>query len=529
MSETNSTARNIKELNDLFEMGMLVNQASNIDDLIKKISKFIASRINTNNITFYVLENNAFKSILTEENKSVNEYFEYDDNEALWAIMRSNRVIKTTNEEDSQIYKSFWQKNNLEKLNSKYLRVFFNEDEPICFCFIGVPNDKAEYETEELNLLNRLFDVCESMIAKFIDRKIKDDKIVELQKSLYNISILYNISQAVNFIDDLKRLLQVILSKALITLDAERGSLMLYDYAGNYLQVKVVYGLSDKATEDGINNGTIECSKIRAGEGIAGTVFLEKKAIITNLGANDPRFIHKNTLSNTQSLLCVPLIAKGEAIGVINITNKKNNRLFNQKDLEFMASLANQAAIAIDNAKLYELATKDGLTKLYIYRHFYILLENELRRCSRYNHKMSLVMIDIDDFKIVNDQYGHLAGDQVLRELSATIGDTIRKIDTPARYGGEEFAIILPETSLNDAAIIAERLRHNVEKMSIKIQDKIEIKITISIGIAEFSSEDMEPKTLIGHSDKALYHSKNNGKNLVSIYTPNGCQIIDGQ
>ncbi len=518
---------NIKELNDLFAISTVANQATDIIDLITKTSNFIDTQIKSHILTFYILDGGSFKSVPTSQNSAMDEYFEFEeDNEALWAVMNSGRVIETTNSEHQQLYNSFWQANVLEKLNTKYLRAFFKNEIPVCFCFIGADETQEKLKTEEIAFLDKIFDFLEPIIAKLVDRKEKDDKIVELQKSLYNISILYNISQAVNFIDDLKRLLQVILSKALVTLEAERGSLMLYDYRNNCLQVKVVYGLSDKTMEENINNGFIQTSKIRAGEGVAGTVFLEKKAVITNLGSNDPRFIQKNTLSNTQSLLCVPLIAKGEAIGVINITNKKHNKLFNQKDLDFMTSLANQAAIAIDNAKLYELATKDGLTKLYIYRHFYTLLENEIRRCARYRHNMTLLMIDIDDFKDVNDKYGHLAGDQVLREISNEIMETVRKIDTPARYGGEEFAIILPETTKEEALVIAERLRFAIEKLRVKVKKDVEISATISIGVAQFDFEDTDPKVLIESADKALYHSKNNGKNIISMYSAEGCAVV---
>ena len=279
---------------------------------------------------------------------------------------------------------------------------------------------------------------------------------------------MFTISQPVNFIVTLKRLLQVILSKAIDILNAEKGSLMLYDYSTNTLQVKVVYGLNDKRVEDNINNGTIQCSKIKVGEGIAGTVFLERKAIITNLGVTDPRFASTGALSTVQSLLCVPLITKGEPIGVINISNKKYDLLFNQKDLEFMTSLANQAAIAIDNAKLYELATKDGLTKLYINRHFMTLLENEVRRCSRYKHNMSVIMLDIDDFNLINDNCGHLVGDKILREVSNQILTTVRKIDVAARYGGEKIFILLPENTKKGGGINSERLRKNISKLKSK-------------------------------------------------------------
>ena len=221
------------------------------------------------------------------------------------------------------------------------------------------------------------------------------------------------------------------------------------------------------------------------------------------------------------------MIAKGEPIGVINITNKLNGKLFNKQDLEFIEALANQAAIAIDNAKLYELATKDGLTKLYIYRHFYTLLENEIKRSSRYNHEMTLLMMDIDNFKQVNDTYGHPVGDQVLREIANCIQQTIRKIDIASRYGGEEFTVILPETNIKDAKIIAERIRKNISKIKINVKGDIYICPTVSIGMSEYPSCALDEQTLIELADVALYNAKNNGKNCVCEYNPNtGCILL---
>ena len=284
------------------------------------------------------------------------------------------------------------------------------------------------------------------------------------------------------------------------------------------MQVKVVYGLKDKKQEAEINDGLIECKKISPDDSIAGRVFREKKSIITNLGGQDPRFSKLNTNLNVSSLICVPLIAKGECIGIINITNKKNGQLFNKKDLDFITSLANQAAIAIDNAKLYELATKDGLTKLYIHRHFYSLLESELKRVQRYRHVLSLLMMDIDNFKGVNDNYGHLIGDIVLKEIASTILKTIRHVDIPARYGGEEFAIILPETPISNAVAIAERVRKKISEIEIKVDETTLIRPTVSMGIAEFPNASNEIKELIDCADKALYVSKRNGKNCIHLY-----------
>ena len=524
VDKISSIENSLFELNKMFEISAISSNATSIEDLIVKLSDFVSANIYSKDVHFFILENKVFKNVQTHQNSSFDRCFEYK-NDALFTSFNTSEIIKIEDGEGNKLYAGFLEQTGLYDLNAKYMKIFFNKenDLPVCFCFMNGDEEDIEHNKK---LLNRAFEYIEPVITKFMLQGEQDKKLEYLQQSLYNVSILYNISQAVNFIDDLKRLLQVILSKAIDILDAEKGSLMLYDYSTNTLQVKVVYGLDDKRVEENINNGLIQTSKIKVGEGIAGTVFLEKRAIITNLGTNDPRFVIKKSPANVQSLLCVPLITKGEAIGVINISNKKGDMLFNQKDLEFMTSLANQAAIAIDNAKLYELATKDGLTKLYINRHFKTLLENEVRRCSRYKHKMSLIMLDIDDFKQINDEYGHLIGDQILREVSSQISRTIRKIDIAARYGGEEFVILLPETTAEGASIIAERLRTNIENIQVVTNENKIVTTTVSMGISQFPKHADDSESLIDKADKALYHSKKSGKNLVSVYQEDGFEEI---
>ena len=132
-------------------------------------------------------------------------------------------------------------------------------------------------------------------------------------------------------------------------------------------------------------------------------------------------------------------------------------------------------------------------------------------------------MMDIDNFKGVNDTYGHLTGDAILREVASCISNMVRKIDTPARYGGEEFVVILPETGKEDALIIAERLRKAIERIVVTTKDNVKISPTVSMGIAEHPVDGVDAKVLIDAADKALYYSKNNGKNVVSIYYKEGC------
>ncbi len=508
--------KNVLELHNLFDLNMVANQSRSVEDLLSKVSFLVKSSLSIKNIRFFLNNNGIFQ---TKNIVSSSDFeFEFAIDNAPFLQNQTEELMRVVNADGSLIYKAFWNTYNLHELETEYIKVFYNDNKPFCLCSISKKEDGSNYTDDDLKYFNQVFNCIDPILRKFIENKQQEAKIVDLNKTLHNLSILYNISQAVNFIDDLKRLIGVILDKALETVNAEKGSLMLYDSTDNTLQVKVVYGLKDKKHEDDINNGIVECQKMSPNSGIAGKVFTEKKSIITNLGGNDPRFSQLAGDNNVSSLICVPLIAKGECIGIINITNKKNGKLFNKKDLEFVEALANQAAIAVDNAQLYELATKDGLTKLYIHRHFYFLLESEIKRVQRYHHVLSLLMLDIDDFKQVNDKYGHLVGDIVLKEIASVIQKTIRHVDIPARYGGEEFTIILPETAALNAVIIAERLRQKISQIQVKVDDSTIISPTVSIGIAEFPNASDGIKGLIDSADKALYVSKENGKNCIHLY-----------
>ena len=511
-----SLQKNVLELHNLFDLNMVANQSRSIEELLSKVAFLVKSSLSIQNIRFFLNNNGVFqtKNIAADSDME----FEFTVDNAPFLQTETEEIIKVTNQDGTLIYSAFWNTYDLNELGTEYMKVFYNETVPFCLCSISKKEGDVSLSDSDVSYLEQVFSCIDPILRKFVKTKEQESKIQDLNRTLHNLSILYNISQAVNFIDDLKRLISVILDKAIDTVNAEKGSLMLYDASDNTLQVKVVYGLKDKKHEDAINNGVIECQKMRPDSGIAGKVFTEKKSIITNLGGKDPRFSQLANDNNVSSLICVPLIAKGECIGIINITNKKNGKLFNKKDLEFVEALANQAAIAVDNAQLYELATKDGLTKLYIHRHFYFLLESEIKRVQRYNHVLSLVIMDIDNFKHVNDTYGHLVGDMVLKEIASTIQKTVRHVDIPARYGGEEFTIILPETTALNAVTIAERLRQKISEIQVRVDENTVISPTVSIGIAEFPNAAEGIKELIDCADKALYVSKENGKNCIHLY-----------
>jgi diguanylate cyclase (GGDEF)-like protein len=166
--------------------------------------------------------------------------------------------------------------------------------------------------------------------------------------------------------------------------------------------------------------------------------------------------------------------------------------------------------------KLQKLATTDGLTKLYNSRSFYSQLELEVDRYNRYKHPLSLLLLDIDNFKEFNDNFGHLEGDKVLVRFSQIIKSCLRTNDSAYRYGGEEFTVILPETNGDEAKTVAQRIRSSLETEKFKpIPDK-NAKITISIGVTQYFPKE-ELSAFIRRADKAMYLSKKNGRNRVSV------------
>ncbi len=165
--------------------------------------------------------------------------------------------------------------------------------------------------------------------------------------------------------------------------------------------------------------------------------------------------------------------------------------------------------------KLQKLAITDGLTGLYNSRHFYNRLELEVSRSSRYDHPLSLLLMDIDYFKNYNDSYGHLEGDKVLVIIGKIIKACLRKMDSAYRYGGEEFTIILPETNAKDAETVAQRIRRSIEESEFRPEGFDPVTITISIGVTEYNpGEDLS--SFVQRCDKAMYTSKNNGRNSIS-------------
>ncbi|MCL5036539.1 MAG: sensor domain-containing diguanylate cyclase [Chloroflexi bacterium] len=427
-----------------------------------------------------------------------------------WQMIASGEPFSVIDIEGNLRFEQIFSEHKLDLLESSYWIPLKTRESVIGI----VTLDRSDFTASEINFLSLLASQAAAAFESAHLYSKLGASTKELDKQMHQLTILYDVGKALNFIDDLTKLLSVILDQSIEIAEAEKGSLMLLDTRADELAVRVVRGI-DKVTEERIISGDIQCTRIHRGEGIAGKVLATGKGIIIN-NVEDNADFKKSKDSRVVNILCVPLKVYEEVIGVINITNKKSGRPFTNEDMTIIMALASQAAVAINNARLYEMAVTDGLTKLYIRRHLLQRMEEELRRARRYKHPLSLLMIDIDHFKQFNDNFGHQAGDLVLIELAKLFKRIIRGTDMAGRYGGEEFCIVLPETDSEGAIAIGERLRKEIEEYEL-VYDRQPIKVTISIGIATFPSHSMEMKELIRKADMALYASKDAGRNAVTL------------
>ena len=236
----------------------------------------------------------------------------------------------------------------------------------------------------------------------------------------------------------------------------------------------------------------------------------------------DPRFKglwqkERNSLEAAEIESLCPIKSKRKLVAILALSKKQPRGYYSRDDTDMLMTLANEAAVAIDNAKLYERAKQrantDELTGLYNHRYFHGRLDEEIARCSRFGDIFSLVFLDLDLFKKYNDVYGHLAGDEVLKQVGQHLYQSVRTIDISFRYGGDEFAVLLPGTSLKGAVKASERLRKAIEART----DWKGLPMTCSIGIASWPTDGVMREEIIQSADAALYYAKQVGRNQISL------------
>ncbi|MBQ2592787.1 MAG: diguanylate cyclase [Candidatus Riflebacteria bacterium] len=343
----------------------------------------------------------------------------------------------------------------------------------------------------------------------------------DLDRKVFETTTLYKISHMMSEVGfDIDKLLDIIIEKSIEAAKATKGSLMLLDDAQEFLEVQRVIMWDETLNRAVPIENFKKNIKIKPGEGIAGKVLVTGEMLIINQPENDPNFKQFDDNERfIQNICCIPLKVNNITFGVINIVDKVDGSSFEKRDTDLLMAMVNQAAIVLDNTKLFKLAITDGLTGLYLVRHFKNKLASEEKRAKRYNKIFSILFFDIDHFKKFNDTYGHHIGDEVLKQVATIFKNSLRDgIDLAARYGGEEMIALLPETDIKGAYIVAERLRNAVANHEFTGY-KTSLHVTISIGISEFPSSDTDSLELIRKADTALYQSKEGGRNKTTIYT----------
>lgn len=301
-------------------------------------------------------------------------------------------------------------------------------------------------------------------------------------------------------------------------LHAERASLLLFDEASNELAVKSAIGPRADIARD---------ARVRMGEGVAGAVMSEGRPLVVHdveTAGHTPAPPERSY--KTKSFISYPISIGGRKVGVLNVTDKAGGGSYDDIDLSLIESIAPQMAMALDRAEWQEKANQfqlmsitDPLTGMLNRRYLIERLAEELKRSKRHEYPMTFMMIDIDDFKIYNDRNGHQAGDLALEMTAQCLKSALRAADVASRYGGEEFCILLPQTTIEEAVAIAERIRRRILRMRFPHGKSQPLgAVTVSIGVSAFRPSEVDtPEMMIQVADRALYLAKHRGKNRVEV------------
>jgi diguanylate cyclase (GGDEF)-like protein len=344
------------------------------------------------------------------------------------------------------------------------------------------------------------------------------DAITDHVLETHELSILHRSASLVTSRLKIDDILDEVLELCSQLFNADAYSVRLLDPRTNQLVVRASRGLSPAY----LSKGPME-----VGESCAGRVAATGRPLVVPDVRKSTLLSRRDLLTREGfvSLISVPLSFRERIGGVITLYTRSRKRP-KAREMKFLGTMASQVALALANARLYEktleMSMHDELTGLFNYRHFRETLSRETERAKRYSGSLALAIFDIDDFKAFNDLHGHQVGDEVLRQVSATMRRGLREIDILCRYGGEEFALICPQTSGEEALALAIRVQRMVGEAEFAAEGVNDpLRVTVSCGVAVFPEDAAEPDRLLTRADAALYAAKASGKNMVlSASTP---------
>ncbi len=341
--------------------------------------------------------------------------------------------------------------------------------------------------------------------VEMLRRDIEETK-EHLESKIQDLHTIYEVSTVIAGTLDTEELFRILPERVMKTLGLNDFSIMIYNPDTRMLTCRAGRGAASEITRD---------SPAAAGAGVMGRVFDTGEPVyVPDVRSSNELLFSGAAGGSVRSFLCVPLLSKGKSIGVLNVNHPEPNA-FDAESLAMMRVLASYLAIAIENAELFHfvkaLAEKDSLTLLYNHGAFHEKLQIEMERAARYGRALSVIMLDLDSFKEINDAYGHLVGDRILLMTAGVLCAHLRKSDIPARYGGDEFAVILPETDLSAASTIAGRIAAGVADVRMDTGKGEEIHFTASIGYAACLPDSKDRDCILSVADRLMYESKRRG------------------
>ena len=333
-------------------------------------------------------------------------------------------------------------------------------------------------------------------------------------RGLSEVAVFHELGKALTSSLQLDQVLRTIMQKVEEFLHPDTWSLLLMDEAKQELYFEIATGEASTALKD---------IRIKLGQGIAGWVAQTGEVVIVPDTSKDSRFfsqVDEKTKMETRSIVAVPVRFRDRALGVIELINCVGPDGFGERDLALLEVLADFAAIAMENARhvqrIHELTITDDCTTLYNARHLNFVLETEIYRSQRYNYEFSLIFIDLDHFKNINDTYGHLTGTRLLAEIGNMVKASCRLIDFAFRYGGDEFVVLLPQTGKENAFVVARRLHRRIRESTWQMDGGINVRITASVGVASYPSDSRDKSKLLSLADEAMYLVKNTTRDSVA-------------
>lgn len=342
--------------------------------------------------------------------------------------------------------------------------------------------------------------------VELLRRDLEETK-AHLEAKIQDLHSIYEASTVISGTLDTDELFRVIGERVMRTLGLNDFFILLYNSEKRRLTCRASAG-STSSLSDGF--------QIAPGEGVSWRVFETGEPVyIPDVRATPEFRYYGGRRMDVRSFMCVPLLSKGKVIGVLNVNHPEPNA-FDAESLATMRVLATHMAIAIENAEMFQfvktLADKDSLTLLYNHGAFHAKLNIELERAARYGRALSVIMLDLDCFKEINDAYGHIVGDRILVMTAGVLCAHLRKSDVAARYGGDEFAVILPETDLAATATIAGRIAAGVSQVRLDVRQGDVISFSASIGYAACLPDSKDRDNILNVADRLMYESKRRGR-----------------